>query len=137
MMVCRLAPLLLLALLLFGGSASAQVRVEGRLEAVHLEVNDASLEEVLAALRDRYNLSYRSDDALAARRTGVFNGSLRRVAARLLEGYDYAMEVTPHGIDVLVMRRSGAPVVAATPATTYRPPLTAAEANHFGHGHLR
>jgi hypothetical protein len=106
------------------------VQVEGKPETVHLEVNDASLKEVLAALRDRYHLSYRSDDALAVRKTGVFDGPLLRVAARVLEGYDYAMTITPQGIDVLVLRQAGAPAVAATPAAANRPRLTAEDANH-------
>ncbi|MBR0795735.1 hypothetical protein JQ615_10075 [Bradyrhizobium jicamae] len=125
-MACRFLPLLMLALLLFGGRASAQVRVEGKSGIVHLEVNDASLEEVLAALRDRYNLSYRSNDTLAVRRTGVFNGPLLRVAARVLEGYDYVMTITPQGIDVLIMRQAG----TGAPAVAARPPLTTAEANN-------
>ena len=38
---------------------SAEVQVDGRPEAVHLEARDASLREVLAALHDRFNLSVR------------------------------------------------------------------------------
>ena len=129
-MAYRFAPLLVLAMLLCGGRASAQVQVEGNPETVHLEVNDASLEEVLAALHDKYHLSYRSNDALAVRKTGVFNGPLLRVAARVLEGYDYAMTIGPQGIDVLILRQAGAPAAAATAAAAQRPPLMAAEANH-------
>ncbi|MFB9269331.1 hypothetical protein ACFFWD_40540 [Bradyrhizobium erythrophlei] len=133
----HLAPILVLATLLFGGRALAQVQVEGKPETVHLEVNDASLQEVLAALRDRFNLRYRSDDALEIRKTGVFDGPLLRVAARVLEGYDYAMTITPQGIEVLVMRQAGAPAVTATPAIAFRPPLTAAEVNRYRRGHIR
>jgi hypothetical protein len=35
----------------------------------------------------------------------VFDGPLQRVAARILDGYDFAMTITPQGIDVLVLRR--------------------------------
>jgi hypothetical protein len=118
---------------------SAEVRVDGRREAVHLEVRDASLEEVLAALHDRFNLSYRSDDVLQAQTSGVFDGPLPRVAARLLAGYDYAMKVTPQGIEVLVLRpqQSGSAAAAVTPVSAVRPPLTAAERRHFEREHLR
>lgn len=122
-----------------GGPVSAEVRVDGKREAVHLEARDASLQEVLAALHDRFDLRYRSEDALQAPTTGVFDGPLLRVAARLLDGYDYAMKVTPQGIDVLVLRprQVGATPDAVTPANAIRPPLTAAERKHFEHGHLR
>jgi hypothetical protein len=123
-----------------GSLAWAQVEVAGRPEAVHIEAHGASLREVLAALHDRFNLRYRSSDTLEAEKTGVFDGPLPRVAARILDGYDYAMTVTPQGIDVLVLRKQqpGATVVvAATPANAARPPLTAAERRHFEHGHLR
>jgi hypothetical protein len=128
------------ALLLSAASpVSAEVRVDGRPEAVHLEVRDASLLEVLAALHERFNLRYRSSEALQAQTTGVFDGSLRRVAARLLDGYDYAMRVTPEGIDLLVLRprQGGTSVAAVAPASAVRPPLTAAERRHFERGHLR
>jgi len=82
-------------LLAGGGAARAQVQVDGKPEAVHLEARDVPLQEVLSALHDKFNLQYRSDDALETRKTGVFDGPLQRVAARILEGYDFAMKVTP------------------------------------------
>lgn len=127
-------------LLAFGRAASAEVKVGGRPEAVHLEVQSASLRDVLTALQERFNLRYRTIDALDTQTTGVFDGPLRRVVARLLSGHDYAMQVTADGIDVLVLvpQQSGAAVVAAvTPANAVRPPLTAAERRHFERGHLR
>ena len=127
-------------LLAFGHAASAEVQVGGRPEAVHLEARDASLHDVLAALHDRFKLRYRTIDALDTQTTGVFDGPLSRVAARVLDGYDYAMRITSDGVDVLVLRRqqtSAAVVVAATPANAARPPLTAAERRHYEHGHLR
>ena len=127
-------------LLAFGKAASAEVKVGGRPEAVHLEVRDASLHDVLAALQERFNLRYRTIDALDAPTTGVFDGPLQRVVARLLGGHDYAMQVTADGIDVLVLapqHPSVAGVAAVTPAYAARPPLTTAERRHFEQGHLR
>jgi hypothetical protein len=126
-------------ILLAGGGMSAEVHVDGEPQAVHVEVRDASLREVMAALHDHYNLRYRSNDALATPKTGVFNGTLAHVAARILDGYDYAMTITPEGIDVLVLRQAGANPSAATvtPASAPRPPLTTAERKHFEREHLR
>ncbi len=126
------------AILLVGGNAAlAQVVVDGRPETVHVEVRDVPLQEVLAALQDKFNLQYRSDDALQTRKTGVFDGPLQRVAVRLLDGYDFAMKITPQGIDVLVLRQNGQPTVPVMPTRAVRPPLTAAEVKHYASGHIR
>jgi hypothetical protein len=126
--------------LAFGRTAWAEVKVAGGPDAVHVEVNDTSLRDVLAALQERFNLRYRTIDALDRPMTGVFDGPLRRVVARLLSGHDYAMRVTADGIDVLVLARQnpGVAVVAVvTPASAARPPLTTTERKHFDSGHLR
>src|SRR5438128_8123450 len=72
-----------------GGTASAQVQVSGQTDAVRIEATDATLREVLDALRANFNLRYRSDEALDTRVTGAFGGALPRVAARVLDGYDF------------------------------------------------
>jgi hypothetical protein len=128
------------AMLLFGSSAAlAQLQVDGSPEAVHVEARDVTLQEVLSALHDRFGLDFRSDDALETRKTGVFDGPLPRVAARILDGYDFAMKITPQGVDVLVLRqdRPGHAAVAVVSAMAVRPPMTAAEVKHYASGHLR
>jgi hypothetical protein len=115
-------------------AALSQVQVGGRPEAVHVEARDVTLHEVLDALHANFNLAYRSDDGLDTRITGTFNGPLQRVAARILEGYDFAMKITPQGIDVLVLRQgqAGGKVIAASTLASLKPPakpMTAAEAN--------
>ena len=125
-----------------GGAAYAQVQVSGQAEAVRIEVTDATLREVLEALRANFNLRYRSDDTLDTRLTGTFGGPLPRVAARVLGGYDYAMKITPQGIDVVVLRQSQAGNKAVTPPLPARPSfnrspapvMTAAEANRYERG---
>ena len=128
------------AMLLFSASAAlAQLQVDGNPEAVHVDARDVTLQEVLSALHEKFNLQYRSDDALETRKTGVFDGPLPRVAARILDGYDFAMKVTPQGIDVLVLRqdRPGQAAVAVASARAIRPPMTAAEVKHYASGHIR
>jgi hypothetical protein len=137
--LCLVSMIASVVLLAGSHGVSAEVQVDGRPEAVHLEAHDASLREVLAALHDRFNLRYRSDEALETPTTGVFDGPLLRIAARILDGYDYAMTITPQGIDVLVLRQhqAGLPTVVATAANAVRPPMTAAERRHYERGHLR
>jgi len=126
-------------LLASSGPGLAQVQVDGKPEMVHVEARDVTVREILAALHDKFNLSYRSDDALETRKTGAFDGPLQRVTGRILEGYDFAMKITPHGIDVLVLRQNqpGKSAVAVPSAVPVRPPMTAAEAKHFASGHFR
>jgi hypothetical protein len=122
--------------------AQAQLRVEGEPGAVRVEVSDVSLQQVLAALQAKYNLRYRTDDALEARKTGTFSGPLRQVTARILDGYDFAMKITPQGIDLLVLRQRQAdakPVASAASASKASPALvmTAAQISHNERGHFR
>ena len=114
-----------------GGAAHAQVRAEGRPDVVHLEVSGAPLGDVLEVLQTKFNLRYRTSDALDQPVTGTFNGPLQRITARLLEGYDFAMKVTPEGVDVLVLGQSGgkSAVPATPPAKPHLRVMTAQEAN--------
>jgi hypothetical protein len=147
-LLCRLLVLVITSGALLAGpgnAARAQVWVEGRPDAVHIEARDATLREVFDALQTKFNLRYRSDDALEVRRTGVFDGPLPRVTARILDGYDFAMKVTPQGIDVLVLRQNqvdGKTVASATPAPapprgSPAPAMTAAQANRYEREHFR
>jgi hypothetical protein len=129
------AALVSTALLAAGGpAAQAGVRVEGSPEAIRIDVADASVADVLNALRAQFNLRYRSNDALDTRTSGNFRGPLRRVVARMLDGYDFAMTVTPEGIDVLILRQNAAANIAVAPAAARPAPapvMTAAEANRY------
>jgi hypothetical protein len=127
-----------------GNAARAQVSVDGRLDAVHIEARDATLREVFDALQTKFGLRYRTDDALETRKTGIFDGPLPRVTARMLDGYDFAMKITPQGVDVLVLRQNqagGKIVAAATPASAAKaspaPVMTAAQANRYEREHFR
>ena len=119
--------------------------MDGRPDAVHIEAHDATLRQVFDALQRKFGLSYRTDDALETRKSGIFDGPLQRVTARILDGYDFAMKVTPQGIDVLVLRQNqvgGKAVALATPASappkaSPAPVMTAAQANRYEREHFR
>jgi hypothetical protein len=139
---------LVLAAVLLAGTchiAHAQVRVEGPPDAVHLDARDVPLQEVLEALRAKFKLRYRADDALDGRITGTFNGPLPRITARILGGYDFAIKITSENIDVLVLRQHSpddkavaAPKpVVAIPRRSPAPMMTAAEANRHERGLAR
>jgi hypothetical protein len=118
--------------------AHAEVLIAGAPDTVHIEVHHASLREVLDAMQAKFNLRYRSADALDRSLDGTFDGPLSRITARVLDGYNFAMKVSSDGIDVLVLRQNQrAPVVAslqpqAQPA--HPRPMTAQEANRRARG---
>jgi len=86
-------------------SVRAEVRVQGPASNVRAEARDATVAEVLAALTTRFGLRIRG--TVGDRRvSGDFSGSLRRVIADVLEGYDYVIRTQGDGLEVIVMGTS-------------------------------
>jgi hypothetical protein len=80
----------------------AEVRVQGEMRDVHVEAHDATVAEILAALGERFSLHYRGttgDRGL----TMTFDGPLRRVVARVLDGYNYVIAARGDGLEVIVL----------------------------------
>lgn len=101
--------------------ARADVRVTGEVEAIQLDVSDAPVEEVLNALGSKFGLHYRSTTPLGRRITGTHEGSLQRVLARVLDGYDYVLKSDADGIEVAIYG-AGKPDDARTAAVTTQIP---------------
>jgi hypothetical protein len=102
-----------------GPHALAEVSAQGTPEVAHVEVKNASLEEVLRALHDAYGLAYRSDVALDARINGSFEGPLSQVIARLLDGTNYVLTKSGNNFRVVIVAGAGSqpiPPMAAMPA---------------------
>jgi hypothetical protein len=74
-------------------TAHAEVRVEGRIESVKVEIRDGSVEEALEALSATFGLSVRNSAVLDQKKklNGFYQGSLRQVIAQLLTGRNYVM----------------------------------------------
>ena len=70
----------------------AEAQVRGSPDAVRIETQNASIEEVLAALGGAFDLRYQSSANLAKQLSGTYEGSLQRVVARVLEGYDFVLK---------------------------------------------
>jgi hypothetical protein len=83
----------------------AELAVAGPSTAIRLEANDASLEEIFLALQASFNLRYRTLATLDGPVSGSFRGPLARVAAQLLERYDFIMKVSAQNVDISVLRR--------------------------------
>jgi hypothetical protein len=108
-------PLLIAA---YAASARAEIRVEGSALNVRVDARDATVAEVLAALTGRFGLRVRG--TVGDRRISAdFAGSLRRVIARVLEGYNYVIRTRGDVLEVMVMDTASP---NALPPPLYAPP---------------
>jgi len=116
----RLAATAVLAACLCGAPppVRAELSISGAPAAIRLEADGASLEEILLALQASFNLRYRTLAALDSPVSGTYRGPLARVAAQLLERYDFVIKVSAQNVDVSVLRRhaQGEPPRPASPA---------------------
>ena len=96
----------------------AEVRVEGDARDVRLEARDATVAEILAALGERFALHYRGASG-GGGVTANFEGPLRHVVARVLEGYNFVIRERGDGFEVIVLSTSSP---NAVPAPQFAPP---------------
>ena len=109
--------------------AWAEVRVvESGPGTLVVEAREATVEQVLEALSESRNFEFHTSRALTRVLSGTYTGTLPRVLARVLDGYDHVVQSTPTGIRLSVLGAAGAPrpLVAgpkgpARPATMPRP----------------
>lgn len=101
-----LIPSVLLAIFMqaLSMSAYAEVQVTGESDAIKIEANEVSVEELLISLSEAYGLQYRSSANLSRSVSGTFAGSLQQVVSRvlLLQGYNFAVETSAKGTMVAV-----------------------------------
>jgi hypothetical protein len=119
------------ALLAFAPAAQAELRVTGDARGLLVEADRATMEEVLAALRDKAGLDYRSSVRLDAPFTGRLTGSLDQIVEKLLAGdYSYVfraaalrprLEIVAAGSDTGQASASSTAGGAATPFALRRP----------------
>ena len=96
-------PLSIVALLvaaLHGNAVRAEVRLQGTVEAIHLEARDAALGEILEALHARFDVRFR--------------GPIRHILSRVLNGYNYMIAF--HGATIEAVMLGGESVGQAAPA---------------------
>ena len=109
------------ALVVTPTSLFAGAQVQGSSEAVRIETQNTSIEEVLAALGDAFDLRYRSSTKLAKQLSGTYQGSLQRVVARVLEGYDFILRSDKGKIEITVLGTRNAAPAAAVGSPTSNP----------------
>jgi hypothetical protein len=106
------AALLVLGCLTSG--AAAAVRISGNAERLMLEVENASIGEVLAALRQALPIRVSVIGGTARTFTGTYSGSLRGVLKRLLSGddHDFFLAMPTGGLQLTLLDRKPGGVVA-------------------------
>lgn len=92
---------------------AGSVRLAGNADTLRLEARHATVADVLAAMGRAFGLHYRSPVALDEPISGIYAGSLGRVLARVLAGYDYTIKHRDHAVDVSVLGKHGAVEVSA------------------------
>ena len=110
-------------LLLVASVAQASVATQGSAESIRIEVQNASLEEVLGALHAGYGLSYSSKVPLEREVSGTYEGSLARVVGLLLKDMNFVLAHQGQTLHVTITSAAGrqgtivaTPVPAAAPA---------------------
>jgi hypothetical protein len=110
-------------------SAQAAAKVSGDAQAVSVEAQNSSIDEILVALGQKFNLRYRSSGDLNNTITGTYQGTLRRVVARLLEGRNFVMRSGPDGLEVIVFGNRPAPASTGVTSTAKSGPTPEPEQN--------
>jgi hypothetical protein len=105
-----------------GGPA---VRVRGDAATVRLDVRRTTIADALGALNGAFNMSYRSSIVLDEEINGTYVGSLRRVIAHVLDGYNYVIRQDGATLDVVIFSRHGERAIPVAP--TAKPFLSGRE----------
>ena len=84
-------------------TAMAAAQVSGSPQNVSVDAQNSSLKDILSALGKQFNVHYQSTANLDKQLSGTYEGSLRRVVARLLEGYNFIITTNQDLIEVTVL----------------------------------
>jgi hypothetical protein len=103
----------------------AEVVVRGNPNAVSIEAQNASVEEILVTLGNAFDVHYRSSTDLRKRLTGTYAGSLQKVVTQVLNGYDFFVGTGGRRIEITLLGSSaaspgGTPPVATRPRCRHR-----------------
>jgi hypothetical protein len=108
----QLATIVLLAWCLGCERSAAEVRLSGTSDRIAMQTNDATIPEILAALRSAFDLEVKLKGATARTFTGAYSGSARQVLARLLAGEDYILRSDSEGMSIILIGTSAADTTA-------------------------
>lgn len=93
--------------LLCAGACRAEVRIEGDEASLRVVTNQATLAEVLSALKAKFRLHYGMAIDSSRQINGTVSGSLHRVVAQLLNGHDFVMRRGTDGVEIVQLAPRG------------------------------
>jgi hypothetical protein len=105
--------------------ARGETQVRGTPQAVVVEAQNASVEEIMVALTDSFKVHFRSAANLDRRLTGTYEGTLQQAVSRILKGYDFAVKSGPAGLEITLLG-AGTPVAVVEVRAATRPADAAA-----------
>jgi hypothetical protein len=83
--------------------ALAETQISGKSDAVSVKAQDASVEEILVALANAFDVQFRSSADLEKRLTGTYKGSLQQVVSRILAGYTFFVKSDETGLEITLL----------------------------------
>jgi hypothetical protein len=83
--------------------ALAETQVRGKPDAVSVEAQNSSIEEILVALSNSFNVRFRSLANVEKRVTGTYQGSLEQVMTQILRGCDFFMKSGENGLEITLL----------------------------------
>jgi hypothetical protein len=98
--------------------ACAEIQVRGTPQAVVVEAQNATVEEILVSLTDAFKVEFRSAANLDKRLTGTYQGTLQEAVSHILKGYDFVTKSGQAGLEITLLG-AGKPVavLGTRPAT--------------------
>jgi hypothetical protein len=98
--------------------ALAETQVRGTRDALSVEAQNASVEEILVALSNAFDVEFRSSADLEKRLTGTYQGSLQQVVMRILGGYDFFVKSGENGLEISLLGSGRATAVVGPSSTS-------------------
>ena len=93
---------------LFGmRAASAATQIDGAADGLRVNARDATIIEILDALKSRFKLTYHAHSYDRQPLTGIYSGTLRAALGQILEGNNYVLKSSGEGLEVLIFGASG------------------------------
>jgi hypothetical protein len=102
------------------GSASAGAAVSVDIQSgggVVVDANGATVAEILTALGETGGVHYRSSVDLGRTVSGTYKGTLQHVVSRLLEGYNFTLQVSDNRIEAVIIGLAGTLPTTGQPTT--------------------
>jgi hypothetical protein len=97
--------------------AAVRVDIQSGGGAVVVDASGATVAEILTALGEAGDLHYRSSVDLGRTRSGTYKGTLQQVVSRLLEGYNFTLQVSDNRIEAVIIGLAGTTLTSGQPTS--------------------